>query len=186
MPANGDQFTCVVAEKFYQCCCNPGEPVALESHVFIHAIDPLKQMTGQIYREIAQYMWNFTHVIIMPSLMHIWEIMERGQGKETIKNIGELTHNYVYLAGHLMRQGLTAEVLLMQYLPFGPISCLVPKIDWTKVWEQLVMHCNRNNNNIKLMLKHLWARENDLGTMNVPHFVTWGFAPEDPQSAWDQ
>ncbi len=36
------------------------------------------------------------------------------------------------------------------------------------------------------MLKLLWARENDLGTMNVPHFVTWGFVPEDPQSAWNQ
>ena len=107
--------------------------------------------------------------------MHIWEIIERDCGKETAKYISELTHKYVYLGGHLMRQGLAKEVLLMQYLPFGGPTCgLIPKLDLSRVWDQLVAHCNRHNGNIKLILKHLWARETELGTNNVLHFVTWG------------
>ena len=39
MPTNDDQFTRIVAKKMYQYCCNPGERLALESRVFIHAID---------------------------------------------------------------------------------------------------------------------------------------------------
>ncbi len=94
-PPNDETFTKVVAERFYRNCCFPGERLAPESRVYIHAVDMLKQTAEGIKQEIANYMRSFTHVIIISEAFHIWEIMERDCGRDTPKFVGQLTHRYI-------------------------------------------------------------------------------------------
>ncbi len=184
-PPNDDRFCRQVAEKMYQHCCRPGEKLAAESRVTIHAIDVVEQTQDQIVHSVEQYGRSYTHVLIIPNTYHFWDLLEQDLGGNAPGYMNEVTHRYVNLGTRLMRQGMAREVLLLPFLPMGNPTCgLIPRAIFTGVWDQLVDSCNHNNEYIDIILKHMWTRELAQGTMNVPNSVAWNYIPLDTHLSW--
>ncbi len=184
-PPNDDRFCRQVAEKIYQNCCRPGEKLAAETRVTIHAIDVVEQTQDQIVHSIEQYGHSYTHVLIIPNTYHLWDLLEQDLGGNAPAYMNEISHRYVNLGTRFMRQGMAQEVLLLPYLPMGNPTCgLIPRAILTGVWEELVESCNRNNDYIDVILTHIWTKELAQGTMNVPNSVAWNYIPLDADELW--
>ena len=184
-PPNDDRFCRQVAEKVYRNCCRPGEKLAAESRVTIHAVDVVKQTLDQIIQTVEQYGRAYTHVIIIPNTFHFWDLMEQDLGDDAPKYMNEITHQYVNLGACFMRQGMAREVLLLPFLPMGNPTCgLIPRVNISGIWNELVESCNVNNENIDVMLKHMWTKELAQKTMNVPNSVAWNIFPLEAPALW--